>query len=191
MNDQEVVELHFVYTRESYLAARQAYAKRIRPVGQKVRLWVLNTIFVIFGVLPAAYFALLYLAGVPIRFSSFWIAFFYVIILAMAIWDVVEWLRSRLRPRAESFDQDPRWKGERNWIVNDSGLQFESPLSNSHSKWAGFNKVLDTPSCYLFTYGVKDDPGWFYLPKYAFVSKAQEALFRAIIERNIEFQAMR
>jgi hypothetical protein len=164
MNESNV-ELRHIYTRESFIAASKDFAKAFpEPSYEKLRRGILQTIFMVCGVLPIIYYTWLYLIGLPIRITDPWIILIYGVILTIAIWDVVRWLLNRFRPPAEAYDKDDRWKGERHWIISDAGIQLETPVSQSNIKWANFNEVVETSSTYLFIYGIKENPQWLFCP---------------------------
>jgi len=191
MNENEI-ELRYIYTHESFIAASNDYAKAFpEPLYEKLRRWVFQIIFIVFGVLPGIYYIWLYIRRVPIRITQSWIFLLYGLILAIAIWDLAKWLRHRFKPQSDGFDKDDRWQGERHWIISDAGIQYEVPTQQSNYKWAAFNKVIETSSAYLFSSGIKDDLEWFYMPKYAFESKEKEELFKTIAKRNINFQELK
>jgi small-conductance mechanosensitive channel len=192
MNDNGI-ELRYTYTRESFITARKDFKKVFpEPVYEKLKRWILQALFLMFGI-PAIFLSLtgLYATAFPFRIMDAWIIFVYIAVLVIIVWDLVSWLRSKLKPPAEGYDKDDRWKGERYFQVSDTGIQMENPMSQSTIKWKSFNHVIETPSAYLFTYGVKDFPEWFYLPKYAFETEEKEELFKSIVRRNSDLKEVK
>lgn len=90
MSENEI-ELRFTYTRESFISANKDYDKAFpEPLSEKLRRWLFQMIFIVFGVLPGIYYVWLYLSGAPIRLTDSWIILVYGAILAIAIWDFVK-----------------------------------------------------------------------------------------------------
>jgi hypothetical protein len=187
--ENQQVELRFSYTNESFVSSERDYAKAFpRPVMLRLFSLVANTLYILAGINLIGLTALSLLDQIQV---SPWTEVISVGLSAVILVDFARRIRNHLKPPHNSFDEDRRWQGERQWILSDEGLQTFNPTSQTYHQWTNLDKIIDAPNSYLFVHGTKNDADWFYLPKYAFTSYEQEKQFKEIVQRHLTLTSVK
>jgi hypothetical protein len=165
----ELVQLNFSHDEKEFLAAMRFYVLHSKEL--LVRVIVIEVLLAL----------ILLLLNVLLDFTlPLWAVMAFIVLASVA------WMHGFFIdiPRAR-FRGDPKFRDEFSLTFTDSAIDFKTANMKSTIAWSFYTGVIENDSCYILIYG-KNIHSLTVLPKRAFRSSEDEAVFRRMLRRHID-----
>jgi hypothetical protein len=104
--------------------------------------------------------------------------------LGAIAWALIYIYVTQPRKAAQEFDRHERLRAEKTCRFDEDGITIKTPFSDDRLKWTIYQKVVDIEGHYLLILA-NDRQRFFSVPKRAFASNEQEAMFRSLAKHSI------